>query len=126
MSTFNVRSGTKVPRIGNAPTHFIASALTLHQPEMHRRNRKRIRVAIHWRFRVYGDVVLRDSVEQSRDARLHHRVSGTQCGVTDSESANMSPALIRSQRSSSSPARFIEHPINGIAIAVMRAVSRRA
>ncbi|WP_158231252.1 hypothetical protein [Bradyrhizobium sp. C9] len=33
MNTFNVRTGTKVPRIGNAPTHFIANALTLHQPE---------------------------------------------------------------------------------------------
>jgi hypothetical protein len=64
MSTFNVRAGTKVPCIGNAPTHFTASALTLHQPEMHRRKRKRIFVAIHRWFRVHRVVARHDSVEQ--------------------------------------------------------------
>ncbi|WP_244069160.1 hypothetical protein [Bradyrhizobium sp. Ce-3] len=63
MSTFNVRAGTKVPRIGNAPTHFIARPLTLHQPETRRCNRKHNHAAIHRQFTVCGDVVSRDSME---------------------------------------------------------------
>ena len=69
MSTFNVRAGTKVPCIGNAPPHFTASALTLHQPEMHRSERKRIFVAIHRRFRVNRVVTRHDSAEHRAVAR---------------------------------------------------------
>ena len=71
----NVTAGTKVPRIGNAPTYFIASCLTLHEPETHRRDWKRTRAAIHRRFRVRGDAASRDSVEHR--ARCSPASTGT-------------------------------------------------